>query len=82
MELITGIIHPYTLIVVEKDEPVYGVMVYEFDQDTILEGQIQAMKAINTFVECRATGEWPAYPTGIHPLGLPGWVKRQNYIIE
>lgn len=82
MELITGVVHDYYLIVVQKDEPIYPVMVYQFTEEAIMEGQVQAMRAINIYKECMASGEWPGIPGGVHSLGLPGWAKRRNQIIE
>ncbi len=67
---------------IEKKPP-FLVAVHDLDQDAIKWGGIQNRKAIRTFAECMASGNWFGYrdPTEQHkdkafPIGLPYWATR------
>lgn len=51
-------------VVVEKLPP-YGVMVWKADQETLLKGYDDCMRACEIFAKCRATNEWPCYDTNL-----------------
>lgn len=67
---------PFLFLVIEK-EPPYAVAVYEADQEMIVAGRIQYMKALQTYAECLKANQWPGYPKTTQPLGIPSWAKKE-----
>lgn len=70
---------PFVFLVIEK-EPPYAVAVYEADQEMILAGRIQYMRALQAYSECRKANQWPGYPKTIQPLGIPFWAKKELFL--
>lgn len=61
-------------IAVEK-EPPYAVGVYYASEQDIEDGRIEYRRNLATYMECRQTGEWPAYGDSLTPIQRPGWMK-------
>lgn len=59
--------------VVQEKTPPYAVAVVELDADFLRVGAERARQAIGLYAACTAANEWPAYPTGIHPIHPPAW---------
>ncbi len=83
---ITGVTHDkFYFIAVNKkpsydfvDKEIYGVMVYEADQEFLNNGLIKRAKALTKYNECKETGTWPDYSKELETLSLPGWVRRKE----
>lgn len=62
----------FVFIAAEKAAP-YAVAVYELDAEALAIGDELRQRDMRVIADCRATGEWPGYSTGIEPLSLPKW---------
>ncbi len=47
--------------------------VTELDEDDLQEGRLQYRRLLKIHAECLEANEWPGYPQGVEPLGLPAW---------
>jgi PDDEXK-like domain of unknown function (DUF3799) len=66
----------FAFVAVEK-EPPYCACVYVSQPDFLQLGRIEFLKNLNTYAECRNSGEWPGYPDiSLVPLGLPAWATH------
>ena len=59
----------------EKEAP-YAVKLYEVLPEDMERGRVTYRKALNTYADCLAKDEWPAYRTDIEPLTFPAWAKN------
>jgi hypothetical protein len=62
----------FRFVVVEK-EPPHLVSVVEYDDEAKAEGDREVDEAIRTYAACMASGRWPGYDEGTHPISLPLW---------
>lgn len=51
---------------------------FELDPDAMRQGRDSYRAAMKKYVECQASGNWPAYPDGINGIGLPKWAYTQT----
>lgn len=66
----------FIFIVVEKSSP-YAVALYELDEESIEAGRAKYQKALNTYKDCIATGEWQGYSSNIETIRLPAWALKE-----
>ena len=59
---------------VEKDPP-HLTAVYTLDDIAAHAGRRDYRAALDTFVRCTETGEWPGYSTDIETLPSPRWAS-------
>lgn len=71
----------FVFVVVEKAPP-YNVAVYTLDDDSITIGTAEVRESLNTYAECQASGEWPAYSPRVQTVSLPEWHIRRNLPAE
>ena len=71
-EAITGAVPAFLHVLVEV-EPPHAVSVVQLDDDALYVGRLKARAALERYRDCTAAGVWPAYPTDITPVSLPGW---------
>lgn len=64
-------------VLVEKDPP-YLVSVVELDQRFLDIAHERVRHAIDLYAHCHATGSWPGYGYGIHPVRPPGWYRSDT----
>lgn len=62
----------FVFIAIERDPP-YACAVYVADEVMRNRGKDDRDRNLRTYAECRASGEWPAYPQVITELSLPRW---------
>lgn len=69
--------HPRRFIhlVIEKTPP-YCVAAFELDDPAIDEGRLRCRDALDTYMDCMASGEWPGYPVGVEGIDIPAWAYR------
>lgn len=67
----------YAFVVVEN-EPPFGVMVYELDEDAMRLGWFEMERAMEIYAQCLKAGEWPSWACEIQKVGIPEWVKRRS----
>jgi hypothetical protein len=73
----------FKIIAVEDRLP-HAVMVYRIDDTAIAEGRRAYREALDTYAQCAASGQWPAYECAEDELiGLPEWViRKMEYEME
>lgn len=68
-----GDVDPAFVFVVQEKTAPYLVTVVELDADAKRIGRERNDLAIDLYVECTTTGEWPGYATDVVPVSLPRW---------
>jgi hypothetical protein len=58
----------FILIAIESDPP-HGVQLFTFDEPTLHAARVRRERAMQRYLECVATGQWPAYPVEIAQIG-------------
>ena len=61
------------LFVVQETRPPYLVAVHQLNVDYRALGEARARYAIDTYVECVDTDQWPGHPAEISYLDPPRW---------
>lgn len=62
----------YFLVAIEKKRP-HDACCFQFQQEALMQGEDEIVKALRRFDECQEVGEWPGYQDTIEPLDLPPW---------
>lgn len=62
----------FIIIAVEKEAP-FAVQCFQFNEDTLREGQMLYYAALKALKKCRDSGEYPAYGNELTPIGLPSY---------
>jgi hypothetical protein len=70
-----GIADPKFLFVVVEKHPPYLVNVIELDPYAVELGNKRNRRAIDLYRQCRDSGDWPGYGTGINQAQLPRWAE-------
>jgi hypothetical protein len=73
VEVLTGTRPRFLHVVVEVDPP-HHVSVVELHAANLALGAADVRTARDIYARCEATGEWPAYPQGIHRIAPPRWL--------
>ena len=79
---ITKVEHEDFYFVAVEKEPPFGVIVYKATNDLIQDGLVRCNQILGIYERCMKENSWPCYPIEMNNLDLPGWKKRQNFIIE
>lgn len=61
----------------EKTSP-YAFAVYELPPAIVEEGRATMRKALATYAECNASGDWPGYGDGVQELSFKRWAYRHT----
>lgn len=69
---LTGQWLPYRIVAQEKEAP-YLVSVWEIDDDYLSQGADDMDEAIDIYLACLKSGQWPGYPTELQTLTPPDW---------
>ena len=69
-------VNHFVFIACEK-EPPFGVGVYFADKASLELGRNEYIANCATYMECRASGKWPAYSPEISALQIPTWAYRR-----
>lgn len=67
----------FVFIAVEKKAP-YAVAVYDLAREAINAGRAEYIRLLQLYMECEATGEWPAYSPDVREINLPGYAFRKG----
>jgi hypothetical protein len=73
---------PRVLFVVQEKEAPYLVSVVELDYDSRRAGRRRYRRAINEYLKCVASGDWPGYvaDNDIRYISLPAWaIRREDF---
>lgn len=49
------------------------VCIYEFETDILIPAEEEFRALLDRYHECRESGDWPGYPTGIQKMERPAW---------
>lgn len=66
------------LFVVQEKKAPYLVNVIELDSDFLALGREHNRMAIDLWVECHATGQWPGYDAEVTTVAPPHWVRPRT----
>jgi len=66
----------YILAALEK-EPPYQIQCFRIGEEQIELGRAQVADALRSLALCEKYQDWPAYPTGLQDLLLPGWAGQE-----
>lgn len=72
-----GEVEDFIFIVVERDPP-YAHAIYQLDEPARLRGRTIMQKALLTYQQCKAAGQWPGYAPSVTRLTFPEWVYQEN----
>jgi hypothetical protein len=72
-----GEVEDFIFIVVERDPP-YAHAIYQLDEPARLRGRTIMQKALLTYQQCKAAGQWPGYPAEVSRLTFPEWVYQED----
>jgi hypothetical protein len=67
------------LLIVQEKTPPYLVNVVQPDDVALSIARDRIRQAIDTYAECRATGQWPGYGSEVELVSLPYWAVRDHY---
>lgn len=73
-----GVDDPAFVFIAQEKTPPYLVNVVELDATAMQIAHDRNRQAIDTFVACSESGEWPGYPTEVQQIALPRWVQIQH----
>ena len=77
LDALKGKKHTVIFIAQEKTPP-YCVNILEANDYFIRSGRDMYRSMLNTYAECKETGDWYGYMQGsINTLGLPNWLQKQ-----
>jgi len=66
----------YLFLAVEKDPP-FECALYTLEAAALEAGQAEYRALLDRYGKCCTKNEWPGYPGGVLPIGLPVWAYRQ-----
>lgn len=66
------------IFIVVEPKPPYAVKIYELDADAVAEGEAIRQKAMETWLRCVESGEWPAYSQEPEVIGLRKFDYRET----
>ncbi len=66
----------YLLVVQEKTAP-YLVSVVQPDMTALRIGALLAREAMDRYLQCSESGQWPGYSSEVEIVGLPRWVEAE-----
>ncbi len=69
------VVDSFVIVAVEKDPP-HAVGVYRVLDDVLAMGHDDAVRQLEKYKRCEASGCWPAYGDGIKDIGIPRWAMR------
>jgi len=77
IEAVTGYPVTFLFLAQEKTAP-YLVNVFSLSSELRQMGRERMDRAIQVWLECRASGEWPGYPERVHRADAPMWATYQH----
>lgn len=69
---------PAFVFVAQEKDPPYLVSVVELDAEAVAIGRDRNRRAIEVWLRCRRTGQWPGYPLEVQSASLPKWAAYQH----
>jgi hypothetical protein len=69
-------VHGFVFAAVENTWP-HPAAAYMLPDDVLDAARRENRKLVNRYAECKRTGVWPGYGSGIQLVNLPAWANRQ-----
>lgn len=77
-EAATGLrVHGFVFAAVENTWP-HAACAYMLGDDVLDAARRENRRLLNTYAECRRTGQWPGYTAGVSLINLPRWAQLEN----
>lgn len=70
---------PFFAFVAQEKDPPYLVTVFQLTQDALDYGDRQCADALQIYRDCSEANEWPGYTADIEDIGLPPWVRTEEW---
>lgn len=80
-ERLTGETPAFLFVFVDVNPP-HLPLVFELQPDDLDQGRARNEEALDVWIACQESGEWPGYSTEIQSAPLPPWTHRQIATIE
>lgn len=71
------ILHDDFIFIAVEKEPPFAVGVYRLPDEAVEIGREKYMRNLNTYMECKRTGVWPAYSDEVIDLRMPKYYFKQ-----
>lgn len=65
-------VHGFVFAVVENTWP-HCAAAYMLDDAAMEKARTENRRLLDLYAQCKASGQWPGYPSEIQPLTLPAW---------
>lgn len=76
-EAATGLrVHGFVFAAVESAWP-HAAAPYMLGDDVLDRARKEYRRLVNRYAECKRTGIWPGYASGVQLINLPAWAQRQ-----
>jgi len=76
-EAATGLhVHGFVFAAVETAWP-HAAAPYMLGDDVLDRARKEHRRLLNRYAECKRTGVWPGYASGVQLINLPAWAQRQ-----
>jgi hypothetical protein len=76
-EATTGVrVHGFVFAAVESTWP-HAAAAYMLGDDDLERARRECRRLVNSYAECKRTGEWPGYQAGVSLLTLPRWAFKE-----
>lgn len=69
-------VHGFVFAAVESTWP-HAAAAYMLGDDVLDHARRENRRLLDLYAECKRTGEWPGYQSGIQIVNLPTWAQRQ-----
>ena len=67
---------PYFLFLSVERKPPYACRIFQIHEDGVAVAREKYKRALEAFMKCRQSGEWPSYPETIETIRLPNWEMK------
>jgi len=81
VEHLTGEPPAFLFVFVDVNPP-HLPLVFELQPDDLDQGRARNEEALDVWIACQESGEWPGYSTEVQSAPLPPWTHRQIAMIE
>jgi hypothetical protein len=77
-EAATGLqVHGFVFAAVEAGWP-HAAAGYMLGDDVLQRARVENRRLLNSYAQCKRTGQWPGYSTGISLVNLPKWAHTED----
>jgi exodeoxyribonuclease VIII len=70
-------VYGFVFAAVESTWP-HQAAAYMLGDDVLDKARAECRRLLNTYAECKRTGIWPGYPSGIQHINMPKWANLES----